>query len=85
MHSNSDILVNLFDKVKVSSVLESVKLIYGVKYVAAITENGNIGVTATLGVEVDSVNIKNLNFDKVNDRIVANARQTRCVRYTKRG
>lgn len=82
MHSNSDILVNLFDKVKVNNVLESVKLIYSVKYVAAITENGNIGVTATLGVEVDSVNIKNLNFDKVNDRIVANALVNALVNYS---
>ncbi len=81
MHSNSDILVDLFDKVKVSNALESVELIFGAKYVAAIAENGNIGVSATLGVEEDSVNIKNLNFDKVNDRIIVNALVNAFVNY----
>jgi len=82
MHSNSDILVNLFDKVKFSAVLDGVRLIYGAKYVAAITSNGNIGVAATLGVEVDAVNIKDLNLMKVNDRIIANAIVNSVVNYS---
>lgn len=81
MHSNSDILVNLFDKVKAVNALGGIKLMYGAKYVAAIDENGNIGVSATLGVGVDSVNLTSLNFDKVNDRIIANALVNTIVNY----
>lgn len=82
MHSNSDILADLFDKVKISNHIDSLEFIFGSKYVAATAENGNIGVSATLGVEVESVDIKNLNFDKVNDRIIANALVNAFVNYS---
>lgn len=81
MHSNSDILKDLFDKVKANGVLNDTKLTCGNKYIAATSAQGNIGVCATLGVVVEPVRCSDLDFSVVNDRIVANALVNAFVNY----
>lgn len=81
MHSNSDILKDLFDKANSSSILDNIKLTCGSKYIAATTTNGNIGVCATLGVSVDPICNNNIDFKLVNNRIVANALVNSVVNY----
>jgi len=73
MTGNNDILVNLFDKFKLNSSIVDQRLIEGSKYVASVNKFGNIGVCATLGVDVNDVDLNSPNFGLVSDRIAVNA------------
>lgn len=81
MTGKNDILINLFDKFKLNNNIGDKRLIVGDKYVASINE-GKIGVCATLGVDVNDVDLNSPKFDLVRDRIAVNALVNSYSNYT---
>lgn len=73
MPDNNDILEQLFEKAKGVKTIGDVQFTFGDKYVAAMNNNGQIGVCATLNVKVHQNHISNIDFSKAECRVVANA------------
>lgn len=73
MKGKNDILINLFEKVQQTLNIEKTKFTWGAKYVAAMNEYGKIGVCATLGINIDGVDLHKPDFGSIKHRIAINA------------
>ncbi|HDP74592.1 MAG TPA: hypothetical protein ENN49_01730 [Bacteroidales bacterium] len=73
MPDNFDILEKLFEKSVRLNPINNLQFTFGEKYVAAMNNNGQIGVCATLNVKVHPKVIGNIDLSKVECRVAANA------------
>ncbi|MGD9978261.1 MAG: DUF364 domain-containing protein [Bacteroidales bacterium] len=82
MKGKNDILINLFEKVQQTLNIEKTKFTWGAKYVAAMNEYGQIGVCATLGINIDGVDLHKPDFGSIKHRIAINALVNSYLNYS---